>query len=315
MTKKLNILSLFNGCGMLRPSLDKAGVKVNQYFSSEIDQYANQIANKNYPDTIQLGDICKWQDWKLPQIDLLTAGFPCQDLSVSGKRKGLSGERSGLLYQALEIRKHLSPRYFLFENVASMSNYWRGQITQLVGVEPIKLNSKYWGAQNRERYFWTNIPNLRDIEVNQTMNDKGGCINDILESPVEYKGQTVKRLAPVGNRYKSNYSTGVIVTPFGKSPCLRKSSDAAYIVDLKTTLDNVNSTKLAKINDKFYLPVEIKKLSPVECERLMNLPDNYTEGVSKTQRYMMLGNGWDIDVLAELLSPLKSDAELFAPCK
>ncbi len=236
---------------------------------------------------------------------MLTAGFPCQDLSVAGKQKGLNGQRSGLLYQALEIRKHLNPRYFLFENVASMSNYWRDQISQLVGVEPVKLNSKYWGAQSRERYFWTNIPDAKEIETSQIINDKGICVNDILENPVKYKGKTVNNLAFIGNRYESNYSTGVIVTPFGKSPCLRKSSDAPYIIDLKTTLDKINTTKLAKINDRFYLPVGITKLSPIECERLMNLPDNYTEGVSKTQRYMMLGNGWDVDVLAELLNGLK----------
>ncbi len=117
---KITVLSLFNGCGMLRPALDKANIQVSNYYSSEVDKFANQIANKNYPDTVQLGDINAWQEWQLPQIDLLTAGFPCQDLSVAGCRKGLDGERSSLLFQALAIRDKLKPKYFLFENVASM---------------------------------------------------------------------------------------------------------------------------------------------------------------------------------------------------
>ncbi len=106
----MNVLSLFNGCGMLRPALDKAGISVNHYYSSEIDKWANIIADKNYPDTIQLGDIHGWQSWDLEPIDLLTAGFPCQDLSCAGKQKGLNGQRSGLLYEALKIRDTLKPK-------------------------------------------------------------------------------------------------------------------------------------------------------------------------------------------------------------
>ncbi len=297
MTKpSITVLSLFNGCSMLRPALDKAGIQVDNYYSSEIDKFASQIANKNYPDTVQLSDINSWQDWQLPQIDLLTAGFPCQDLSVAGHRKGLDGERSSLLFQALAIRDKYKPKYFLFENVASMSNANRDKISELIGVEPIKLNSKYWGVQNRERLFWTNIPNAKQIEQDQASNDQQKRLQDILLDGVTDREKAKCLLA--------SYCS-VATTPNQ----LRRYLDGKMGQIIFTGLTH---TQLQAIFDKhgknwsddLLNSTAIRKLYPIECERLMNLPDNYTEGVSKTQRYKMLGNGWDVAVVADILGSL-----------
>lgn len=411
----MNVLSLFNGCGMLRPALDKAGITVTNYYSSEIDKYACQIAAKNYPDTVQLGDVNNWQTWDLPQTDLLTAGFPCQDLSCAGKQQGLNGERSGLLYEVLKIRDALKPKYFLFENVASMSKHWRDEITRLVGVNPVELNSKYWGAQNRARLFWTNIPGAKNIEMMQVQNDRKIYLKDILiDGAVDceksrcltarYQGvaesdnqlsrylegkpgqivltETAKGLGNINPSGKG--MNGNVFSTFAKSPTLTTNKgegvkiaipqneyNALFISSEKQlqilksdtlsneslvsaclTPDRVNKRQNGprfkqdgksftltaqdrhgvsivqkahgfnkgavfdggktptltsnswEHNNHILSEVGIRKLHPIECERLMNLPDGYTEGVSNAQRYKMLGNGWDVDVVAALLRGL-----------
>ncbi len=289
----MNVLSLFNGCGMLRPALEKANIKVDNYYSSEIDKFANEIANKNYPDTKQLGNINDWQDWQLPQIDLLTAGFPCQDLSCAGKGLGLNGERSSLLFQALEIRDKLKPKYFLFENVASMGKKWRDEISELIGVEAVKLNSKYFGCQNRDRLFWTNIPNAQIVENNQINNDPQKKFSDILLDGVTDREKAKCLVASL---------SGCCSTPNQLRRYLAGKMGQIIFTDLtQAELDNLFAKYGKKWSDELINNTKIRKLYPIECERLMNLPDNYTEGVSNTQRYKMLGNGWDVAVIAELL--------------
>ncbi len=290
----MNVLSLFNGCGMLRPALDKANIKVDNYYSSEVDKFANQIANKNYPDTQQLGDINDWQQWQLPQIDLLTAGFPCQDLSIAGYRKGLDGERSSLLFQALAIRDKLKPKYFLFENVASMKQQHKEQISELIGIEPIRLNSKYFGVQNRDRLFWTNIPNAQVVQDNQISNDPQKKFSEILLDGVTDREKAKCLLA--------SYCS-VATTPNQLKRYLDGKMGQIIFTNIsQLELDQLFAEYGKKWSDDLLNNTTIRKLYPVECERLMNLPDNYTEGVSKTQRYKMLGNGWDVDVVVEILS-------------
>ncbi len=289
----MNVLSLFNGCGMLRPALEKANIKVDNYYSSEIDKFANEIANKNYPDTKQLGDINDWQEWQLPQIDLLTAGFPCQDLSCAGKGLGLNGERSSLLFQALAIRDKLQPKYFIFENVASMGKKWRDEISKLIGIEPVRLNSKYFGVQNRDRLFWTNIPNAQTVENNQINNDPQKQFSEILLDGVTDREKAKCLLASY---------TGSCSTPNQLRRYLASKMGQIIFTDLtQAELDNLFVQYGKNWTDDLINNTKIRKLYPIECERLMNLPDNYTEGVSKTQRYKMLGNGWDVAVVAELL--------------
>ena len=173
---ELNVLSLFNGMSFGKMALDTLGIKVNKYFSSEIDKYANQATQELFPDVIQLGDVTKWQDWEfmnidfnLGDIDLLLAGFPCQAWSMAGKQKGDNDPRGALVHDLINIwqqinlcRKHLGkePVKFMFENV-KMKKEFLNYINDLFGVEPICINSALVSAQNRVRYYWTNIDGIK----------------------------------------------------------------------------------------------------------------------------------------------------------
>lgn len=173
----MNVLSLFDGisCGQL--ALRRAGVRIDKYYASEIDKYAIQVTQHNFPNTIQLGDVTKVDFTQfVGKIDLLIGGSPCQDLSVAKKdRKGLDGSRSGLFFKYVEALRTIKPKYFLLENVASMRKEDRDTITKIMGVEPIMINSALLSAQQRKRYYWTNIPNVTQPE------DKHILLKDILE--------------------------------------------------------------------------------------------------------------------------------------
>src|SRR3990167_966198 len=151
----MRILSLFDGISCARVSLGRAGIPVEDYYASEVDKYAIQIAQKNYPDTIQLGDVREIGDYLKDSIDLLIGGSPCQDLSIAKKdRKGLDGERSGLFWEYVRILKEVKPKYFILENVNSMPKEAKQIITETLGVEPIMINASLVSAQNRKRLFW-----------------------------------------------------------------------------------------------------------------------------------------------------------------
>ena len=148
MKKGINVLSLFDGLSCGNVALERAGIKINSYYASEVDKWAVQIANKNYPDIIQLGDVLGVKGKDLPKIDLLIGGSPCQDLSFAGKGKGLEGDRSSLFYQYVRLLKECKPKYFLLENVRMKQEY-QDIISDLLGVQPIKINSSLVSAQNR----------------------------------------------------------------------------------------------------------------------------------------------------------------------
>lgn len=160
-----SVLSLFDGARCGAVALDKAGITYDKYFASEIDKYAKIIANKNYPNAINLGDVNNYTLWdsvegfKWEDIDLVMGGSPCQDLSIAkSDRRGLEGNRSGLFFRFVEILHYAKPKYFLLENVASMSKADRDVITSVLGVKPIMINSALLSAQQRKRLYWTNIP-------------------------------------------------------------------------------------------------------------------------------------------------------------
>ena len=177
----MNVLSLFDGCSMGRLALHTMGVEVSNYYASEVDKYSEGVSRIQFPDIIRLGDINKIDFSKLPKIDLLIAGFPCQSFSVSGSQKGLNESRGQLFYKVLEALQVLQPKYFLFENV-KMKKEYQETITELIWenvdedfyVYPI--NSSLVSAQNRQRIYWTNIPLLHTIK------DKGILLKDIIDS-------------------------------------------------------------------------------------------------------------------------------------
>ncbi len=474
----MNVLSLFDGmsCGMI--ALDRLGIKVDNYYASEIDKYAIQVSQANYPEIIQVGDITKLDLSTLPQIDLVMGGSPCQGFSFAGKQLAFDDPRSALFFEFYKAISYLQPKYFLLENVRMKKEYL-DIISEYMGVEPIFINSSLVSAQSRQRYYWTNIPNveqpkergivLRDILEDQPeqptlMSDKfvarNGNRNCMIDeskekasnlSAMEYvkngrqgdylacdkngvpqklvddtndlpeKSQTIK-----SQYYKSSkanfersgtfHATGIpqklvsdkpqddkldkMTTKDGKAYCVTATYDAArpknsierkqrtmipledgqelpsgteYIYDetnkshkpqhIGTAVDvnghdilkrvyspdgkspTVNSmgggnrepkvvmgayrgrynddgstsqklelrkdektntiTTVQKDNVLTQDAVYWRKLTPLECERLQTVPDNYTNHVSNTQRYKMLGNGWTIEVIAHILKNME----------
>ena len=172
----MRVLSLFDGISCGQIALERTGIPVDVYYASENDKYAIQITQKNYPSTIQLGDVTKINFEQFEgKIDLLIGGFPCQDLSIAGNRKGLAGERSGLFFKYVEALETIKPKYFLLENNVGMPNEAKEIISQVLGVEPVLINSSLFSAQNRKRLYWTNI------SINKNIPDKNILLQSILE--------------------------------------------------------------------------------------------------------------------------------------
>jgi len=157
----MNVLSLFDGMSCGQIALGRADIKVDNYYASEIDKYAIQVTQKNYPNTVQLGDVTKINAKDLPKIDLLIGGSPCQSFSRSGNGTGFDG-KSKLFFEFARILEETKPKYFLLENV-SMKKEWENVITEILGVEPVMIDSKYFSAQKRQRLYWTNIKFNKNI--------------------------------------------------------------------------------------------------------------------------------------------------------
>ena len=274
----MNVLSLFDGMSCGQIALDKLGIKVDNYFASEIDKYAIQVTQKNYPKTKQIGSILDVKGEDLPKIDLLFGGSPCQSFSRVGDGSGFDG-KSKLFWEFVRVLKETKPKYFLLENVV-MKKEWEQVITDVLGVEPIAINSRLVSAQNRPRLFWTNIPNVEQPE------DKSIFLNDIIKpnSRSFLSEKTASRNRTIKNTRLGNEKSGCILA---------------------------TSYKLAQANGmtNVFDGGKLRCLSPLECERLQNVPDNYTDCVSNTQRYKMLGNGWTVDVIAHIFKniPLSSN--------
>lgn len=302
----MKVLSLFDGVSGLHQSLRELNICISEYYASEIDKHAIQISKKNFPSIIQLGDVKNINKDNIKiDIDLLCAGFPCQDLSISkNNREGLDGSRSGLFYEALRLLSELKPRFFLFENVASMSDSDRDKISTLLGVKPIFICSSILTAQSRKRYYWTNIP-----KVSKPKSERNFVVRDILENEVDAK-YFIDTDVPLYFNY-INIDTNFIKKPIrcghfnsggqgdriysdrGKSICLSANGGGR---GAKTGLYYISSNCTEDIRKN------IRKLTPTECERLQGFPDNFTQNASDSQRYKMLGNSFTIPVIKHILS-------------
>lgn len=299
----LNILSLFDGMSCGRIALERAGIKVDKYYSSEIDKYAIQIADKNYPQDKEnrLGDVTKWKDWDIDwaSIDLVTGGFPCQAWSIAGKQLGDKDERGMLFWTMLDIMKkvleHNPKAKFLIENVKMKSDFeeyiTKHTIEALGELDKHLINSALVSAQNRQRYYWTNIPNIVKIE------DRNIMAKDILQELVDDKFYISEvQLLRLKNVNKLN--VGYVSACFKKIAINKDKTETLLARDYKG------------ISGNQYYPLcldtkGLRRLTPIEYERLQTVSDNYTEGVSNTQRYKMLGNGWTVDVIAHIFKGLK----------
>lgn len=345
----MKILSLFDGIACARVALEKASVKVEKYYASEIDKYAVKIAQKNYPDIIELGDVTNIRGTDFSDIDLIIGGSPCQDLSIAKKnREGLNGKRSGLFWEYVRLLNEIKPRYFILENVASMPKRDRQIITSaLWDIEPVMINASLVSAQQRKRLFWVGKyadGKYKRIEIPQPK-DKGIYLKDILES-----GGAIKEKAYCLTAHRKDFANDFIKRKQGnyvfKDKTIRigqigkgGQGDRIYSIDGKSVSLSANGggrgaktglylidwyNKRIKTNGKAKtlgtnpqcqtaiagqsitdLKDYVRKLTPVECERLQCLPDNYTEGISNTQRYKCLGNAFNVDVVAHILNFIK----------
>jgi len=304
----MNVLSLFDGmsCGQL--ALQRAGIQVENYFAAEIDKYAIKVTQANFPQTVQLGDVTAIDPDSLPDIDILIGGSPCQGFSFAGKQLNFDDPRSKLFWEYVRLLNALKPKYFLLENV-KMKKESMDVITEALGVEPVFINSNLVSAQNRQRYYWTNIP------VDKLPDDKGIVLADILEDghvdrdkshcidANYFKGGNLKSyfekhrrqlvfskdgMCHVGDAGISDKYAYVnrVYHPSGKGPSL-VASDGGHL-----------QPKVSKGT------TEYRKLTPLECERLQTVPEGYTNHVSNTQRYKMLGNGWTVDVVSHIMKGL-----------
>ena len=305
--KGINVLSLFDGMSCAMLALEKLGIPVKNYYASEIDKFAIKVSKKNYPNIIQLGDVTNWREWELPGIDLIIGGSPCQGFSNAGKRLNFEDPRSKLFFEFVDIVNHYNPKYFLLENVR-MKEEHRQVITDYMKVEPIMINSALVSAQNRVRYYWTNIPAVKQPK------DKGIILNDIVE--VDAIADRDKRFCITQNYWKGSNldiytkrKRNQIV--FVKGAALRNQVTKRGIeAQMNIRKDSKSNCVVPSWPHKLNGCVEydednkpkFRKLTPLECERLQTVPDNYTDSVSNTQRYKMLGNGFTVDVIAHILS-------------
>lgn len=369
----MNILSLFDGISCGQVALKRAGFSIQNYYASEIDKNAIKITQKNYPNTIQIGDVTRINGSRYKGIDLIMGGSPCQGFSFAGKQLNFIDPRSRLFFEFVRLLEEVQPKYFLLENV-KMKKEYQDIISRYLGVEPIEINSALVSAQNRKRLYWTNIPGVARPE------DKGIMLKDIVHETVDidysactdggkaYALTATYNNAVWWNSFKRKQRTMVFeqlmeyIVPFdktlqilekemqkGKVGYFRKDSQANriyYIHGKAVTLcgeagggaakmgqylfgcitpDRVNKRQNGQrfnegnkfytltAQDKHGILIEgyIRKLTPIECERLQTLPDNYTEGISETQRYKTLGNGWTVDVIAHILNKIsKKEAKV-----
>lgn len=316
----MRVLSPFDGISCGRVALERAGIKVEAYHASEIDKYAIQITQKNYPSTIQLGDVKEIKG--LDNIDLLIGGSPCQGFSFAGKQLNFDDERSKLFFEYVRILNEIKPKYFLLENV-KMKKEFQDVITQYLGVEPIMINSSLVSAQTRQRLYWTNIPNVQQPQ------DKGILLKDIILSDVEpvvlrnlYGGfnetavrvfenkSPTLRTAAGGGHIPSFVKKNLLLSEQAIEYMNRQVKDGRNHWDFKHHSD-ISNDKSSTVVANFFKGVPynvfkdwdcIRKFDPIECERLQTLPDNYTHGISNTQRYRSIGNGWTVDVITHILS-------------
>jgi len=307
----MNVLSLFDGCSCGMAALDHAGIKVDNYWASEVDKYAIQISKKNWPHIQHIGDVCG-VDATAMDVDLLIGGSPCQGFSFAGKQLNFDDPRSRLFFEYVRIKTECNPKWFLLENV-KMRQESQDIISEALGVEPVEINSALVSAQNRKRLYWTNIPFdmpedkgilLKDILECETseyvkvskrgqykkFQDKASCLSGGAHSggnhsDMDLIGRCIQVSEAIG--IKGHEHMRRVYSVYGKSPTV-------------TAICGGNQERKIAVND-----YEWRRYTPIECERLQTLPDNYTEGVSNTQRYKMLGNGWTRDIIAHIFKGMK----------
>ena len=286
----MKVLSLFDGisCGMV--ALERAGITVEKYIAYEIEPNAIKISKKNYKQIKHMGDVTKADFTQYKGYDLLIGGSPCQSLSIiqSKTRKNLDG-KSKLFFEFARALEEAQPKYFLFENVASMKNDCKEAINKCLGRNRICIDSAYFSAQERQRLYWTNIPISRRYEQSEAV------LKDILELNVDEK---YFYSYPLKNIDMTKQVCAIM--DFNNHEIHKRIFNPAFKCHTLTACNGGHHQKKVMDNGR------ARKLTPLEYERLQTLPDNYTAGVSDTARYNALGNAWTVDVIAHILRGIKN---------
>ena len=322
---RMKVVSLFDGISCAFMALKKADIPITSYKAFEIDKHAISVSARNHELIEHCGDV-KTLTEKV-ECDILIGGSPCIDLSIAKKnRQGLAGTSSSLFWEYNRIKQLLNPKWFILENVASMKNSDRDIITKAMGVEPIMICASLVSAQRRRRYFWTNIPVAQPA-------DKKIMLKDILQTDVDNKYFTKHTLEQIKNQGGSQgyrvYNTDgksitlsangggmgaktglyTIASMVGRrldengKRCDNDNS-VEYIQHITPKSDQTKTGTLTSVEKDNVIITEnkIRRLTPIECERLQGLPDGYTAGISDTQRYKCCGNAFNVDVIAHILS-------------
>lgn len=304
LNKGINVLSLFDGMSCGRIALGRSGIAVDNYFSSEIKEYAIAVANENYPHDMKnrLGDITKIKTSLLPKIDLLIGGSPCQDFSQANKeRLGPEGIKSGLFYEYVRILKELNPTYYLLENVR-MKKEHQDIVSNIMGCEPVVINSEKVAPHLRHRLYWTNIP------FNTDVNDKKLSLNDFLENGysdrekartlLESDSRPLSTPVKMVHRY---FNTGFTTLIF-------KSEEHYHEVknhfDLHFKGKSAKDIDLISFNMDLSLYEGLRYLSKSEREACQTVPYGYTSSLTDNEAACILGDGWTVDVIKHIFDGL-----------
>lgn len=292
----MRVLSLFDGisCGMV--ALERAGIPVERYVAYEIEPNAIKISKKNYPQIEHCGDVTTADFTQYQGFDLLIGGSPCQSLSIvqSKTRQHLDG-KSKLFFEFVRALEEVKPRYFLFENVASMNEESKQVISEFLVCKPILIDSKDFSAQERPRLYWTNIPVRHSDFKSQKV------LKDILV-PQEQVPEKYWYYLPIEGIDMNKQVCGTLVHK--NHEMHKRIFNPDFKCHTLTCVSGGNQQKkvlvkhYGKYGDWTYAA---RKLMPIEYERLQTLPDNYTAGVSDGARYTAIGNGWTVDVIAHIL--------------
>lgn len=326
----LNILSLFDwmSCGQI--ALNRLWISNYRYFASEIDKYTIQVTQKNFPNTFHIGNIQKcsyWFDnvfsknrkkylfwepregledtmWRIDNFDLIIWWSPCQGFSFAGNQLNFDDPRSSLFFEYVRIIKEVKPKYFLLENVQMKKEYQDVISEHLFGIQPIEINSSLVSAQKRRRLYWVgelcSDGTYRQVKIKQP-EDRWILLKDILEKNVDekyYKNNIVK----INNQLIIHEATNLWYIEVKPWECFDYTHPNSTTRRGRSMIEKSNCMTAGNFDFMYYYDDKIRKLTPIECERLQTVPDNYTESVSDSQRYKMLGNGWTVDVIVHILS-------------
>jgi len=289
----MNVLSLFDGMSCGQIALERIGINVSEYYASEIDKNAIKIAQKNYPNTKQIGSVLDVSFFGMPKIDLLIGGSPCQGFSFAGKGLNFEDPRSKLFFEYVRVLNELKPKYFLLENV-KMSKESEDIISEYLDVKPIKINSSLVSAQNRKILYWTNIPNIKEID------DKEIILDDIIDKSIPFNQDKEKYSYNKKDFKKDSLCHHVGTANFKGGQILKRVYSISGKCPTLTTISGGCQQK--KISDG---KGRWRELTPNEYELLQTVPLDYTKGVANSHRYTMLGNGWTVDIIAHIFKGLK----------